>query len=152
METCRFAGSWCGGAPFTFDQHPVLLVIFDLALAVLADVDGFFGFALGPADLREFQHLILVAVRARDPVIALIAVFKARFNTAAAGDLRSRDHEHFSPRESARPRQRQVHRVAFTIHIAWICIHFIEEQINGRPWNEVRQRCFAPPRPSPLTI
>src|SRR5450631_3705949 len=103
----------------------MLLVILDLALAVLADVDGLLGFPLGPADLGEFQNLVFVALRTRDPVVALIAIFKARFNPAAAGDLRSRDHEHFSPRESARSRQRQVYRVAFAIDIAWICIHFI---------------------------
>src|SRR6266852_4563551 len=98
----------------------MLLVILDLTAAVRADVNGLLRFSLGPADLGEFQNLILVAVGARNPVRALIAVFKARFNPAASGDLRSGDHEHFSPRESTRPCQRQLNRVAFAINITWI--------------------------------
>src|SRR5258708_6418828 len=100
----------------------MLLVILDLALAMLADVDGFLGFLLGPADLGEFQNLILVAVGARNPVVALIAVFKARFNPAAAGDLRSRDHEHFPPRESTGSRQRQVDGISLAVHVTRIPI------------------------------
>src|SRR5712691_5658169 len=105
----------------------MFLVVLDLTAAVLAHVHGLLRFSLGPAELGEFQNLILVAVWARDPVVALIAVFKARFNPAAAGDLRSRDHEHFSPRESTRPGQRQLNRVALAINITRIRIHFIEE-------------------------
>src|SRR5689334_16735587 len=127
METCRFAGSGCGGPPFAFHQHPMLLVILDLTLAVLADVDSFLGFPVWPTELGEFQNLILVAVGAWNPVVALIAVFKTRFNPAAASDLWSRDHENLAAGERAGSRQRQVNWVAFAIDITWIRVHFIEE-------------------------
>ena len=110
----------------------MLLVVLDLTFTVLADIDRSLGLALGPADLIKLQRLIFVAARARNPVVALVAVFKARFDPAATGDLRSGDHEHFSPRESTRSGERQVHWVSFTINIPWISIHLVEEQIAGR--------------------
>jgi hypothetical protein len=103
----------------------MLLVILDLAQAVLADVDRTLGLPFRPADLRELQDLRFVAQRARHPVVALIAVFKARLNAAAAGDLGSGDHEDPAPRERAGAGQRQVDRVAFPIHVARIGVHFV---------------------------
>src|ERR1051326_2888987 len=99
MESCRLAGSWCGGAPLAFYQHPMLLVVFNFALAVFAHIHGFFRFVLRPADLREFQNLIFVAMGARYPVVTLIAIFKTCFNSAAAGDFGGRDHEYLAPSE-----------------------------------------------------
>src|ERR1700733_8110240 len=106
MEAGRFPGPRFRRAPLALRQHPVLLVILDFSLAVLADVDCQLGHALGPADLGELQDLILVAVWAGHPVVALVAVFEARLDTAAAGDLGSGDHEDLPPRERARPSQR----------------------------------------------
>jgi hypothetical protein len=110
----------------------VLLVVLDLALAVLADVDCPLGLPLRPADLRELQDLRLIAEWARHPVVALIAVFETRLDAAPARDLRSGDHEYLAPRERAGASQGQVDRVAFAIHIAGVGVHFVEEQVAGR--------------------
>jgi hypothetical protein len=45
----------------------VLFVVLDLAVAVLADVDGQLGHALRPSDLSELQHLKFIAAKARHP-------------------------------------------------------------------------------------
>src|SRR5271156_2849033 len=110
----------------------MLLVIVDLALAMLAYVDSFLRVPFGPTDLGELENLILIAAGAWNPVVALIAVLKARFNPAAARDLRRRDHEHFSPRERSGSRQREIDRVAFAVDIAGIRVNLVKEEIAGR--------------------
>jgi hypothetical protein len=144
VKASRFAGPRRSRPPLALRQHPVLLVILDLAQAVLADVDGTLRLPLGPADLRELENLRLVAQRTGHPVVALVAVFKARLDAAAARDLGSRDHEDLAARERAGPSQGQVYWVAFAVHIAGIGVHFIEEQIAGRhraqPDRTVRSR------------
>src|SRR5580704_1432666 len=103
MEASRFPCARFGRAPLALRQHPVLLVILDFALAMLTDVDGKFGRALGPTDLGELENLPLVAQRTRHPVVALIAVLETRLDAAAAGDLGRGDHEDLPASEGARP-------------------------------------------------
>src|SRR5437867_8145635 len=105
----------------------MLLVVLNLAIAVLADIDRSLRFSLGPADLSELQRLIFVAVRAGDPVMTLIAVFEGSLNAAVTSDLRSRDHEHLPSGKRAGSRQRQVDRVSLAVDVAGIGVHLVEE-------------------------
>src|SRR5437867_537440 len=110
----------------------MLLVVLNLAIAVLADIDRSLRLSLGPPELSELQRLIFVAVRAGDPVMALIAVFEGSLNAAVTSDLRRRDHEHLPAGKGAGSRQRQVDRVSFAVDITRIPINLVEVQITRR--------------------
>src|ERR1035441_1072381 len=132
MEACCLAKSGCLRLPSSSRKHPMLLVVLDLARAMLTNVLGTLGFAPRPAQLRKFESLKLLAMGAWHLIVALVAIFERRLNATRSGNLRGGDHKDFPPRDGSRSGQRDVARVTFPIHVSWISIHLVKEQIARR--------------------
>src|ERR1017187_8573842 len=132
MEARSPTISFRAGAPLAARQHRLLLMVANRLAAVFADVNRTLRVALWPPQLREFQYLELAARRTRHPVLPLVALLIRRLDPAHAGDLRCRYQKHFAARECARARHRQRDRVALALHITWVSVHLVEEQISRR--------------------
>src|ERR1019366_832219 len=132
VEARRLAIAFRTGAPLAARQHGVLLVVANLLAAVLANVNRTLRIALWPPQLRELQGLELTARRTWHPVLPLVALLIRRLDPAHAGDLRCRYQKHFAARECACARHRQRDRVALALHITWVSVHLVEEQISRR--------------------
>src|ERR1039458_1217830 len=88
MEACCLAKSGCLRLPSSSRKHPMLLVVLDLARAMLTNVLGTLGFVPRPAQLRKFESLKLLAMGAWHLIVALVAIFERRLN-ATRSDRKS---------------------------------------------------------------
>ena len=108
VEARRATVSVSGWAPFAVLQHPGLVALADQRAAMGADVLRLPRPALRPAQILEFQRLVLAAVRAGHDVPALVARLVLPLDPREALRLRRRDQQDLAPLEGRRPALRRA--------------------------------------------
>ena len=132
MEAGRAAIAWRGRPPRAVLQHPGLVALADQRAAVDAGILRLARPALGPAQVGELQRLVLMAVRARHEVAALVALLVLPLDPRQALGLRGRDQEDLAALEGGRPSLGQQDRIALALDVAGVAVDLVEEQIARR--------------------